>query len=301
MRWKDPYGSSLSTVRQKAYVEALRLDTMFTPQIVVQGRAQCVANEEDTLLSTIINAPRFPAPSFQLSEELLSAREEARVAREKLAYSESEEKNNALWLLILYGDCDFAIELSKEVEDLISEAQESKEVAQKLSFLVDKAFQIKKFVRANDISRFGFVRIRLKKEAKRVSKRLDGRWIYRSRIWMSLAKRVWISDFGLPIHVWKKETFEQIASVWGSVICVEDETLEPASFERGRVLIESASLDHIEEQVELKDSNAGNIHEELGEDCVLEDIGPQGPSDVPTPISDQGEDFPLSYQREELD
>ncbi|KAK8600342.1 hypothetical protein V6N12_050198 [Hibiscus sabdariffa] len=195
MRWKDPYGSSLSTVRQKAYVEALRLDTMFTPQIVVQGRAQCVANEEDTLLSTIINAPRFPAPSFQLSEELLSAREEARVAREKLAYSESEEKNNALWLLILYGDCDFAIELSKEVEDLISEAQESKEVAQKLSFLVDKAFQIKKFV----------------------------------------------------------------------------------------------------------DSNAGNIHEELGEDCVLEDIGPQGPSDVPTPISDQGEDFPLSYQREELD
>ncbi|KAK8494741.1 hypothetical protein V6N13_134183 [Hibiscus sabdariffa] len=65
MGWKDPYGSSLSTVRQKAYVEALRLDTMFTPQVVVQGRAQCVANDEDTLLSTITSAPRFPAPSFQ--------------------------------------------------------------------------------------------------------------------------------------------------------------------------------------------------------------------------------------------
>ncbi|KAK8688997.1 hypothetical protein V6N13_087728 [Hibiscus sabdariffa] len=69
----------------------------------------------------------------ELSEELLSAREEARVAREKLAYSESGERNN--------GDCDFAIELSKEVEDLISEAQEAKEVAQKLSSLVDEAFQ----------------------------------------------------------------------------------------------------------------------------------------------------------------
>ncbi|XP_039072027.1 uncharacterized protein LOC120219264 [Hibiscus syriacus] len=65
MGWKDPYGSSLSTVRQKAYVEALRLDTMFTPQVVVQGRAQCVGNDEDTLLSTISSAPRFPAPSFQ--------------------------------------------------------------------------------------------------------------------------------------------------------------------------------------------------------------------------------------------
>ncbi|KAK9041421.1 hypothetical protein V6N11_016523 [Hibiscus sabdariffa] len=84
----------------------------------------------------------------ELSEELLSAREEARVAREKLAYSESEERNN--------GDCDFAIELSKEVEDLISEAQEAKEVAQKLSSLVDEAFQsfsaiIKEFVDFKDM------------------------------------------------------------------------------------------------------------------------------------------------------
>lgn len=63
--WKDPFGSSLWTVRQKAYVEALNLDTMFTPQVVVQGRAQCVGNEEDPLLSCITSAPRVPAPSFQ--------------------------------------------------------------------------------------------------------------------------------------------------------------------------------------------------------------------------------------------
>ncbi|XP_039024894.1 kinesin-like protein KIN-7O [Hibiscus syriacus] len=84
----------------------------------------------------------------ELCEELLSAREEARVACEKLAYSESGERKN--------GGCDFAIELSKEVEDLISEAQESKEVAQKLSSLVDEAFQsfsaiIKEFVDFKDM------------------------------------------------------------------------------------------------------------------------------------------------------
>ncbi|KAF2285934.1 hypothetical protein GH714_009056 [Hevea brasiliensis] len=36
MGWKDPYGSSQWTVRQKAYVEALKLDTMFTPQATIQ-------------------------------------------------------------------------------------------------------------------------------------------------------------------------------------------------------------------------------------------------------------------------
>ncbi|KAJ0047191.1 hypothetical protein Pint_04420 [Pistacia integerrima] len=65
MGWKDPYGSSQWTVRQKAYVEALNLDTMFTPQVVIQGRAQCQGNDQDRLLSAITGAPRFPAPTLQ--------------------------------------------------------------------------------------------------------------------------------------------------------------------------------------------------------------------------------------------
>ncbi|KAH6775683.1 membrane lipoprotein lipid attachment site-like protein [Perilla frutescens var. hirtella] len=69
MGWKDPFGSAQWTVRQKAYVESLHLDTMFTPQIVVQGRAQCLANDEEALLSCIASAPTFPAPSFQASFE----------------------------------------------------------------------------------------------------------------------------------------------------------------------------------------------------------------------------------------
>ncbi|PON55867.1 Thioredoxin-like fold containing protein [Parasponia andersonii] len=65
MGWKDPFGSSLSTVRQKAFVEALNMDTMFTPQVVVQGKAHCVGNDETALLGLIRDAARFPAPTFQ--------------------------------------------------------------------------------------------------------------------------------------------------------------------------------------------------------------------------------------------
>ncbi|CAI9088604.1 OLC1v1022984C1 [Oldenlandia corymbosa var. corymbosa] len=68
--WKDRFASSLWTVRQKAYVEALNCDTMFTPQIVVQGRAQCVGNEQDALLSSIASASRIPAPTFQATFQM---------------------------------------------------------------------------------------------------------------------------------------------------------------------------------------------------------------------------------------
>ncbi|CAL1352765.1 unnamed protein product [Linum trigynum] len=63
--WKDPFGSSQSTVRQKAYIESLNLDTMFTPQVVVQGMSHCVGNEEEALLSAIMSAQRFPSSAFQ--------------------------------------------------------------------------------------------------------------------------------------------------------------------------------------------------------------------------------------------
>lgn len=63
--WKDPFGSSICTVRQKAYVEALRLDTLYTPQLVVQGRAECLGTEQDKLISAIHSADRFPAPTLQ--------------------------------------------------------------------------------------------------------------------------------------------------------------------------------------------------------------------------------------------
>ncbi|PRQ31494.1 putative thioredoxin-like protein [Rosa chinensis] len=69
MGWKDPYGSSQWTVRQKAYIEALKQDTMFTPQVVVQGTAQCVGNDENDLLTSIKQATRYAAPTFQATFE----------------------------------------------------------------------------------------------------------------------------------------------------------------------------------------------------------------------------------------
>ncbi|KAK8525055.1 hypothetical protein V6N12_029903 [Hibiscus sabdariffa] len=55
-------------------------------------------------------------------------------------------------------------------------------------------------------------------------------------------RRVWISIFGVSIHAWSRETFERVISCWCIVILVAKETLEPSSFERSRVLIETGVL-----------------------------------------------------------
>ncbi|XP_074375494.1 uncharacterized protein LOC141717310 [Apium graveolens] len=69
MGWKDPFGSSLWTVRQKAYNEALQIESLYTPQAVFQGKAQCRANIEEKLLPCINAAPRYPGLAFQATFE----------------------------------------------------------------------------------------------------------------------------------------------------------------------------------------------------------------------------------------
>ncbi|KAK8713373.1 hypothetical protein V6N13_148593 [Hibiscus sabdariffa] len=86
----------------------------------------------------------------------------------------------------------------------------------------------------------------------------DVLWIWFDRVvkWSEaesamLNRRVWVSVFGVPIHVWMSDTFEQLVSHWGSVIQVAEETVEPSSFDKGRVLIETKFLERIEKCVEL--------------------------------------------------
>ncbi|GKB60618.1 hypothetical protein Tco_0916804, partial [Tanacetum coccineum] len=63
--WKDPFGSSQWTVRQKEYVQMFNLDTMFTPHVVVQGVKQCIGYDQDEVLECIKGVDRYPAPAFQ--------------------------------------------------------------------------------------------------------------------------------------------------------------------------------------------------------------------------------------------
>jgi hypothetical protein len=54
--WKDPYSSSLVTQRQSDYAHALRLDSPYTPQVVVNGTDNLKLSESRSIQQTLQQA-----------------------------------------------------------------------------------------------------------------------------------------------------------------------------------------------------------------------------------------------------
>ncbi|KAK8563404.1 hypothetical protein V6N12_035552 [Hibiscus sabdariffa] len=71
------------------------------------------------------------------------------------------------------------------------------------------------------------------------------KWFGRLEDWSSSvaheSHRAWLSISGLPIHLWSEGLFRNVIGLWGTYLCVDAATEEPASFERARVLIGTAS------------------------------------------------------------
>ncbi len=58
--WKDPYGLSQATARQRSYVSTLHAENAYTPQMVVDGRWEFVGSDRGTALAAIQAAPQKP-------------------------------------------------------------------------------------------------------------------------------------------------------------------------------------------------------------------------------------------------
>jgi len=61
--WQDPFAKSAWTQRQRSYGQVLQQNSIYTPELVVQGRAHCVGSDSRSVASLIQSAPRhLPAP-----------------------------------------------------------------------------------------------------------------------------------------------------------------------------------------------------------------------------------------------
>lgn len=76
--WPDAYASPAHTQRQRDYTDALRLPSMFTPQVIVNGAASVVGSRGEQVRAAISAALAEPAP---VSLSITGAALEGRVLR----------------------------------------------------------------------------------------------------------------------------------------------------------------------------------------------------------------------------
>jgi len=66
--WADPFSSSRWSARQSAYAAAMHLSQVYTPQLLVNGRAQFVGSDEQRIRAEIASQSRLPARASVLIE-----------------------------------------------------------------------------------------------------------------------------------------------------------------------------------------------------------------------------------------
>jgi hypothetical protein len=65
--WKDPFSSDAATARQSEYSGALGGQQIYTPQMIVDGRAEFVGSSDSDALREIRASSRNPKPAVRLS------------------------------------------------------------------------------------------------------------------------------------------------------------------------------------------------------------------------------------------
>ncbi|XP_039039105.1 uncharacterized protein LOC120176861 [Hibiscus syriacus] len=66
------------------------------------------------------------------------------------------------------------------------------------------------------------------------------------------SRRAWLSCKGIPPFVWSPSTFRNLVGKWGELISIEDETLNPGSFDRALFQVITNQQARVEEIVELR-------------------------------------------------
>jgi hypothetical protein len=72
--WKDPFSTAEFTRRQLSYMQALKLEDVYTPQMVVDGRTQFVGSKLEVARQAIAEAARAPKANLSLAIQAANAR-----------------------------------------------------------------------------------------------------------------------------------------------------------------------------------------------------------------------------------
>lgn len=97
--WRDPFSSSQWTQRQQDYAAAFRNDGVYTPQMVVDGRAEFVGSSQSSARSAIVEASRVTKAEVALSGITVSP-QQAHLKVDVKMLPDPASKEAKVWLAV---------------------------------------------------------------------------------------------------------------------------------------------------------------------------------------------------------
>jgi len=120
-------------------------------------------------------------------------------------------------------------------------------------------------IEVRELGHFKFLLTMESKELKNWIK-IEGKerlekWFYSINDWterdVCQTRRIWLEIVGLPLQFWSETNIRRLAANWGDVVLVEKETSTLESGASAKVLIDTLSMQQIEEEVIIQDENKG--------------------------------------------
>ena len=71
--WKDPFGSAQFTSRQRAVGRQFNLDSIFTPQLVIDGVSQVIGSDKGAIEKALRDAAKKPKPALHVEADYSAA------------------------------------------------------------------------------------------------------------------------------------------------------------------------------------------------------------------------------------
>jgi hypothetical protein len=117
--WKDAFSSADYSKRQNEYATYLHLQSIYTPQIVVNGKTEFVGSEEGTLRNAIKNSLQKASPA-QLSLNVSTVEK----SQAGVKYNaEGTDKNTVLQIAVLQKNAQTKVERGENAGHTLSHVQ----------------------------------------------------------------------------------------------------------------------------------------------------------------------------------
>jgi hypothetical protein len=108
--WSDPFSSVKWSERQAKYGRALRLNGVYTPELVVNGRTECVGSKRDEVMRQIAAAQAAePAAKVSLAAEAVTAGKERKLLVKVGARIERPTHGLDLWVAVTQSGLTTAV------------------------------------------------------------------------------------------------------------------------------------------------------------------------------------------------